>query len=482
MNKEILSRRKEGEFTTIKKGRENMLDTIIKNGTVVNANSTATVDIGIKDGIIVQIGDSNYFPDAKNVIDASGMEVYPGMIDSHVHINLKLGEFSTLDTFANATKAAAFGGTTTIVEFAIPYEGETPMDAFRRRSAEAENQCYVNYSFHGCFTEANIHEIQQVKELIDLGVPSIKMFTVYDDIVRINKGAIYDILKEIAANNGLALFHAENNEIITSEIAKHIEKENLSPAGHATSRPAIAEAEEVASLLALIEDTGASALFVHMSTGKTKELLEHYRKARNLPIFTEVCTHYLSLEGDVYKEKEGQLYICSPPIREQEEKEALWKMIDEGLVDVVNSDHCCYDTEQKNKYKDFFPNAPNGLPGVETRGIVYYSEGVQSGRLNRQQFAATTSTNTAKVMGMYPKKGKIDIGSDADLTIIDPASTQVITASNLHMQTDYTPFEGKEVKGRVAHTIVGGQHVVANGEFINEDFRGSFIKRTKPVN
>ncbi|PSL40718.1 dihydropyrimidinase [Planomicrobium soli] len=458
-----------------------MLDTIIKNGIVVNADSIAAVDIGIKDGVIVQIGDSRYFPEAQNVIDASGMEVYPGMIDSHVHINLKLGEFSTLDSFENATKAAAFGGTTTIIEFAIPYEGETPLDALERRFKEAENQCYVNYSFHGCFTESNINEIQQVKELIGLGIPSIKMFTVYDGIVRINKGAIYDILKEIAAHDGLALFHAENNEIITREITKHVEKKNLSPAGHATSRPAIAEAEEVASLLALIEDTGASALFVHMSTGKTKDLLDYYREEKNLPVFTEVCTHYLSLEGDVYREEKGQLYICSPPIREKEEKEALWQMISEGLVDLVNSDHCCYDSAQKNKYKDYFPNAPNGLPGVETRGIVYYSEGVQGGRINRQQFAATTSTNTAKIMGMYPKKGRIDVGSDADLTIIDPEFIQLLASDQLHMQTDYTPFEGKELKGRVVHTLVGGQHVIADGELVDEQFHGSFVKRAKPI-
>lgn len=458
-----------------------MLDTIIKNGIVVNADSIAAVDIGIKDGMIVQIGDSKYFPDARNVIDASGMEVYPGMIDSHVHINLKLGEFSTLDSFENATKAAAYGGTTTIIEFAIPYEGETPMDALERRFAEAEDQCHVNYSFHGCFTEANINEIQQVKELIDLGIPSIKMFTVYDGIVRINKGAIHDILKEIAAHDGLALFHAENNEIITREIAKHIERKFLSPDGHAASRPAIAESEEVASLLALIEDTGASALFVHMSTGKTRDLLDYYRGEKNLPVFTEVCTHYLSLEGDVYKEEEGQMYICSPPIREKEEKEALWQMISEGLVDLVNSDHCCYDSAQKNKYKDYFPNAPNGLPGVETRGIVYYSEGVQGGRINRQQFAATTSANTAKIMGMYPKKGRIDAGSDADITIIDPASAQVLSFDRLHMQTDYTPFEGKELRGRVAHTLVGGHHVIANGELIDEQFHGSFVKRAKPI-
>ena len=458
-----------------------MLDMIIKNGTIINADSTMEADIGIKDGKIVQIGDSNYFSPSDQVIDAAGLEVYPGMIDSHVHINFKLGEFSTLDSFEEATKAAAYGGTTTVVEFAIPYEGESPLDALKRRKKEAKDQCHVNYSFHGCFTEANINELDQVKELIEAGIPSIKMFTVYDDTVRINKGAIFEILKRIAEYDGLALFHAENNEIIGGEISKYIENGQLSPVYHAKSRPAIAEAEEVASLLALLEDTKASALFVHMSTGKTRDLLRYYKKEKKLPIFTEVCTHYLSLDEEVYTEENGQLYICSPPIRKKEEKELLWEMLAEGLIDVVNSDHCCYDSDQKNKYKDFFPAAPNGLPGIETRGTVFYSDGVQSGRLQRQQFAAATSANVAKIMGMYPQKGKIDIGCDADITIIDPTSIQVIASDYLHMHTDYTPFEGKKLRGKVAHTFVGGHHIIADGNFIGENRYGSFVKRSKPM-
>lgn len=458
-----------------------MLDIIIKNGTVVNADGIQNLDIGIKDGKIVELGESRNFADAEQTIDATGLEVFPGMIDSHVHINLKLGEFSTLDSFDNATKAAAYGGTTTIIEFAIPYEGETPLAALERRLDEAKGKSYINYSFHGCFTEANLNEINQVKTLIELGVPSIKMFTVYDGIVRINKGAILDILKEIAKHKGLALFHAENNEIITREINKCIDQNNLSPEFHPISRPAIAEKEEVASLLALIEETQAPSLFVHMSTGKTKDILEFYKKEKKLPIFTEVCTHYLALTEEVYKGEQNELYICSPPIREKEEQELLWKMISEGLVDVVNSDHCCYDIKQKEQYNKYFPNAPNGLPGIETRGIVYYSEGVQKGNISRQEFAKTTSTNTAKIMGMYPQKGKIDIGSDADITIIDPTSIQVITSDNLHMQTDYTPFEGKELKGKVVHTLVGGHHVLKNSEIVEETCSGNFIKRAEPL-
>ncbi|MDQ0221191.1 dihydropyrimidinase [Peribacillus cavernae] len=461
--------------------RIRMLDTIIKNGTVVNADSSLKVDVGIKNGEIVQIGHSDYFPEARINIDASGMEVYPGMIDSHVHINLKLGEFTTLDSFSQASKAAAFGGTTTLIEFAIPYEGETPIDALVRRMSEANEESYVNYSFHGCFTDSNLNQLGQVKELIQSGIPSIKMFTVYDNSVRINKGGIYDILKKISQYDGLALFHAENNDIINRAINNYVNNNQLSPIYHAKSRPPIAEAEEVASLLALLEETEAPGLFVHMSTGKVREILQHYKQVKKLPIFTEVCTHYLSLEEDIYNEDKGHLYICSPPIRANAEKDMLWEMVSENLIDVVNSDHCCYDSLQKDKYSDYFPSAPNGLPGIETRGIVLYSDGVQTRRLTREKFAALTSTNVARTMGMYPRKGRIGVGSDADIAIVDPTSTQRITADNLHMQTDYTPFEGKLLKGKVAHTLVAGHQVIADGQLSSETRFGSFVKRSKPM-
>jgi dihydropyrimidinase len=458
-----------------------VLDTVIRNGTIINADFSQKADVGIKNGEIVQIGNADYFPEAMNTIDATGMEVYPGMIDSHVHVNLKLGEFTTLDSFKQASLAAAYGGTTTIIDFAIPYEGETPIDAIQRRLTEAKDECFTDYSFHGCFTDFNLDHLDQVDELIQSGISTIKMFTVYDDVVRINKGAIYEILKRISKNNGLALFHAENSDMISRAINQCIESDKTTPIYHAKSRPAIAEAEEVASLLTLLEDTGAAGLFVHMSTGKAKELIDHYKNKKKLPILSEVCTHYLSLEQDVYEHENGQLYICSPPIRGKEEKEHLWEMISENLIDVVNSDHCCYDTEQKNKYANYFPSAPNGLPGIETRGTVLYSEGVQSGKLSREKFAALTSTNVAKAMGMYPKKGRIGVGSDADITIVDPTSTQVITAEHLHMQTDYTPFEGKVVKGKVSHTLVRGHHVISNGKLNSEKCLGAFIKRSKPV-
>lgn len=456
-----------------------MLDTIIKNGLVVNSDSSSYVDIGIKDGKIVFIGNSDYFPEALKTLDATGMEVYPGMIDSHVHVNYNQGEFTSLDTFAQASIAAAYGGTTTMIEFAIPMENETPLDALERRISEAKGNTYIDYSFHGCFTNQNLNDIHQVKEMIQAGIPSIKMFTTYENLM-LTKEFIFALLKELSRHQGLALFHAENNSIISSNIKKFIQNKQLTPIYHAKSRPPIAEAAEIASLLTLIEETEAAGLFVHLSTGKVEELLKLYKQIKGLPVFIETCTHYLALDEEVYERENGHHYICSPPIHDSNEKENLWNMFDRGLIDIVSSDHCCFDTKQKDKYKDHFPSVPNGLPGIETRGIVLYSEGVQGGKITREQFAAITSENVAKMMGLYPNKGRIMVGSDADITIIDPKEKYKLTANDLHMQTDYTPFEGLMITGKILHTFVRGQHLIADGKFNESKCCGTFIKRTKP--
>lgn len=456
-----------------------MLDLILKNGTVVNFNSTLETDLGIKDGKIVIMGDSKFFPESQKTIDAKEKHVMPGMIDSHVHINLKMGEFTTLDSFHNASLAAAYGGTTTIVEFAIPYENETPLAAVERRIQESSKNTVINYSFHGCVVKGNKESYQSVEELITGGIPTIKMFTVYKDIVMVGKGEILEVLKIIRNKGGLAKFHAESADIIDYQIESFIQRNKTSTIYHAKSRPSIAEYEAMSSLLPLIEFTEAPSLFVHMSTQLGAQSLSRYRD--KLPIFTEVCPHYLILNEKVYEKEDGQNYICSPPIRSEQEKDGLWRMIKDGLVDIVNSDHCCYDTYQKEKYNDYFPKAPNGLPGIETRGITFFSEGVAKEKISVNRFVEMTSTNVAKLMGMFPQKGLIGIGSDADIVIFDGNITYPLTTNDLHMQTNYTPFEGLKITGKPIHTIINGQHVIEDGKLINSYFRGEFVKRSQPI-
>jgi dihydropyrimidinase len=461
------------------KERTQLLDLLIKNGTVVNADQTLQADVGVKDGMIVLIGNGDYFPEAAREIDAAGKWVLPGMIDSHVHINLKLGEFTTKDDFYQASLAAAYGGTTSLIEFAVPYGEETPAQALERRLAEAKGNTVTDYGFHGCVVRGDAQSFRDVEDLVTGGVPSIKMFTVYKDLVMLDKGTIWEVLQIIGKKGGLAKFHAENADIIDSLIHRYVSEGHTSADYHVKSRPAIAELEAISSLLALIEHSGAPSLFVHMSTGKGKDMLRLARE--KLPVFTEVCSHYLALTEDVYQGEHGNRYICSPPIRDQGEQDGLWSMMREGLIDVVNSDHCCYDLEQKDKYKNFFPDAPNGLPGIETRGTVLFSEGVAKGRISINQFVDLTSTRTAKLMGMYPRKGVIKAGSEADIVVFDGDTTYTLTTNALHMQTDYTPFEGFCLTGKPTDVIIRGHHIVHDGQLIDNRFRGEFLKRSGPL-
>ncbi|WP_274651683.1 dihydropyrimidinase [Paenibacillus humicola] len=456
-----------------------MLDLVIRNGAIVNADMTQHADIGIKDGVIVAIGMADYMPEAADTIDAKGKYVLPGMIDSHVHVNTKLGEFQGKDDFYGASVAAVYGGTTTMVEFAIPYGDESPLDAVTRRLEEAKGRTIIDYSFHGCITRGDARSFRDVRELVTGGISSIKMFTVYKDAVMVDKGVILEVLNIMSRHGGLAKFHAENADIIDASIGRFIAEQNTTPAYHALSRPAIAEVEEMAALMTLIEHTGTPSLFVHMSTKSARPLMNAAK--RRLPVFAEVCPHYLALTQDRYSDDNGENYICSPPIREQEEQDGLWEMVCDGTVDVINSDHCCYDTEQKRKYKDFFPKAPNGVPGIETRGTVLYSEGVAKGKIGMNRFVDLVSTKASKLMGLYPRKGVIKVGSDADIVVFDPDPRYAITSGALHMQTNYTPFEGLMVSGKPRDVVVGGRPVIRDGRMMDLDVRGQFVPRTSPI-
>ena len=456
-----------------------MLDLVIKNGKIVNWNETVRADVGIKDGVIVCIGNSESFTESAKVLDAKGNLIMPGLIDSHVHVGMELGEFTSLDDYENATLSAAFGGTTSIVDFAIPVNGQTPIEALESSMQKAKNRSIIDYSFHGCVINSNQKSLSDVRELITGGIPSIKMFTVYKDLVMLDLGGVVEVLKIISENNGIAKIHAESAPIIESMIAKHVNEGKLSPFYHAKSRPVVSESSAVAGLVPLSETTGAPIIFVHMTSGAVKPYIADAKKKHK--IYTEFCPHYLTLSEEVYERADAQNFVCSPPMRSSDDVKVLWEMIEEGLCDTINSDHSAYDTTQKNIHKDYFPRIPNGLPGIETRGPVMFSEGVANGKITENQFVQMLSTNDAKLMGMYPKKGVIAIGSDADIIIIDPNAKYVMKSSNLHMATDYTPFENFEITGKVTHTIIRGNVVISDNEYVNKSFRGEMIKRTSPI-
>ena len=456
-----------------------MLDFIIKNGFVVNADRAEKTDIAVKDGIIVALGDAASFAEAKQIVDAEGMYVFPGMIDSHAHIASTGVEFNSLDDYPSGTVAAAYGGTTTIVDFSFLKEGETPKMALDRKLAEAENNCYVDYSFHPCINKADPQHYAEIREMLRNGFTSVKLFTVYRGSLMMEKEGVYEVLKMVAEENGIALVHAESADMIEHNISEAIKSGRTTPWDHASCRPPITETEAMHGVVAIAEETKAPIIFAHMTTGQTRTLLQKYRG--EFPVFVEVCPHYLTLTEDLYKGENGCYFVCSPPIRSKEEQESLWTLVEDGMVDLINSDHTDFSTAQKLAHKDYFPSIPNGLPTLEDRGVVLFSEGVAKGRISLNRFVDLTATKTAKLMGMYPRKGVIQPGSDADIVVFDPKAKRIRTAADHHMKTDYTPFEGMELTGKVVHTIVRGNFIIENGKFTGTSFRGKLIKRSAPV-
>jgi len=456
-----------------------VLDLVIINGTIVNSGGSEKADVAVKDGKIVGIGLATAFGEASAVIDASGMYVIPGMIDSHVHIANKTGKFPSEGTYYEGTLAAAYGGTTSIADFAFMFPGESPVTAMERKLSEAAGNCLTDYTFHPYINGRTVGCKEEIRELLREGFRSVKMFTVYRETHMLPKADLYDILKMVAEENGISLIHAECADIIEANIARFTEAGMTAPLYHARSRPPISETEAMYGVLAMARSTGAPVIFAHMTTSEGRQMLTEAK--RNTPVFSEVCPHYLALSEDCYSGGEGYKYVCSPPIRSRCDREGLWKMLSDGLVDIISSDHTDYSAEMKAKSKDFFPGIPNGLPTVENRGVVLYSEGVAKGRITMERFVELTSSKAAKLMGLYPRKGILAVGSDADIVVFDPNPEYALRAADMHMHTDYSPYEGMEVTGRVHSTILRGTPIINVGRFTGTAKRGELLVQTAPI-
>ncbi len=456
-----------------------LLDLIVKNGTVFNAHGAGRYDIGVLDGKIVTLGNASLWGEAREIIDASGLYVMPGMLDSHAHI-ASPGDFPSLDDYHSGTIAAAYGGTTTIVDFAFICGGETPRSALERKLAEANGQCVIDYAFHPCINRADEQSFREIEELMDEGFSSVKLFTVYRDSLMLEAAGVYRVLRLVAQKGCLAMVHAENAEMIEYNIRRDIAAGHTSTKDHPASRPVISELTALADVIEMAHDTGASVLFAHISTGKVKRLLTGTRRDR-VHIYAETCPHYLTLSDSVYAREDGCKYVCNPPIRSEASRDSLWELVQNGLISVVNSDHTDFSYAQKLQNRDYYPGIPGGLPALETRGMALFSEGVAKGRIGMERFVELTSANVAKLMGLYPQKGVIGIGSDADIVVIDPDAQRVNHVSDMHMKTDYSPYEGMKMTGAVRHTLVRGNSIIRDGHFTGTHFRGGLQKRGRPV-
>lgn len=454
------------------------IDLIIENGTLALPEGVVKGDIAIDNGKIVAIGTSSVFPKAEEKLDASRKLVLPGAIDSHTHFELPFMGETPPETWGQGSVAALFGGTTTVVDFAIQQKGDTLMNAVKEKASRAGSLSAVDYSFHGCFTDfSNVENvIKEIKEAVDYGISSFKEFMIYKKQGwQIEDWNLYLVLQEAQKLSALVGVHAESASIGESMIDKYVQEGKVEAEYHPLSKPNFVEAEAIQRAISIARYAGARLYIVHMSTKEGVSLVKTAR-SEEAPIYSETCPHYLTLTDEVYSRPNGINYILSPPLRKKEDIEALWRGLADGTVSIVGSDHVAYTIEQKKRHSKTFAEVPNGAGGVETRLPILYSEGVEKGRLSLPKLVEVCCTNSAKLFGMYPKKGTITVGSDADLVVLDPKLEKILSVENLHMGSDYTMFEGMKVKGYPIITILRGNITVKDGEFLGKEGSGQFVK------
>src|SRR5215470_87990 len=454
-------------------------DTIITNGRIVTATDTYAGDIAIRDGKIVAIGQGLPRDNAAKIIDAGGRHVFPGGIDVHTHLDMPFGGTTSSDDFETGTRAAAFGGTTTLIDFAIQYKGQPLRKAFDTWMEKASTKAVCDYSFHCIITELGKDQLDEMNALVREGVTSFKLFMAYPGVFMLDDGSIFKALRRTADNGGLICMHAENGNAIDVIVQQALAEGKKAPKYHALTRPTTAEAEATARAIALAEMAGAPVYIVHLSCN---DALEKVREARDrgLPVYAETCPQYLylSLENFEAPGFEGAKYVFTPPLREKWHQEKLWNGLKNDHLQVVSTDHCpfCF-KDQKQLGKDDFTKIPNGGPGIEHRMSLIYSGGVAKGRFNVNRFVELVSTTPAKLFGLYPRKGTIAVGSDADVVIFDPERKHTISAQTHHMRVDYSMFEGIEVTGMPDVVLSRGQVLVEGNQFYGRAGGGEFIRR-----
>jgi dihydropyrimidinase len=458
-------------------------DTIIKNGSVVTATDTYTADVAIANGKITAIGtdlaSSSAGQDATKILDATGRLVLPGGIDVHTHLDMPFGGTTSADDFETGTRAAAFGGTTTLIDFAIQYKGQPLRQAFDTWMSKATSKAVCDYAFHCIVTDVSGGQLSEMNDLVHEGVTSFKLFMAYPGVFMLDDGSIFKALQNTAKNGALVCMHAENGSAIDVIVQQALAEGKRAPKYHALTRPTTAEAEAVGRAIALAEMAGAPLYIVHLSC---EDALAKIREARDrgLPVYAETCPQYLylSLENMDAPGFEGAKYVFTPPLREKWNQEKLWNGLKHDHLQVVSTDHCpfCF-KEQKEMGRDDFTKIPNGGPGVEHRMSLIYSGGVAGGRFNANRFVELVSTTPAKLFGLYPRKGTIAVGSDADLVIFDPKRKHTISAKTHHMRVDYSMFESIQVTGMPDVVLSRGRVVVEGDKFLGRAGQGEFLRR-----
>ena len=455
--------------------------TLVKNGHIVTAVDSYIADILIDGETIAMIGKdlSSVITDIDKTIDATNKLVIPGGIDPHTHMDLPFGGTSSSDDFETGTRAAAFGGTTSIIDFAVQYKDQSLNQALDVWFAKAEGKATTDYSFHLICTDLPDERLPELKTLIDQGVTSFKLFMAYPGVFLVDDGTIFKAMSVAGENGGLICMHAENGVVIDVLVKRALAAGHTAPKYHALTRPTRAEAEGVHRAIALAEMADSPVYIVHLSC---YDALKEVQNARDLGLraYAETCPQYLLLDYSYYEKPdfEGAKYVMTPPLRGIENQEKLWKGLRSDDLQVISTDHCPFCMkEQKELGRDDFTKIPNGGPGVEHRMSLIYHHGVAQGRINLNRFVELTSTAAAKIFGLFPRKGTIAVGSDADVVIFDPNREQTISAASHHMRVDYSAYEGWTVKGVTEIVLSRGNIIVENGEWKGKAGDGKFIKR-----
>lgn len=454
------------------------MKTLIRGGRIVTAQDDYHADVLIEHESIAAIG-RNLTVEADAVFDAAGLLVLPGGIDVHTHLDMPFGGTVSSDDFETGTRAAAFGGTTTLIDFAMQTKGQSMRTALDAWFAKAEGRAVIDYSFHMVVTDLPDAKVEEMNSLIRDGVTSFKLFMAYPGVLMVDDATIFKAMRAASRSGGLICMHAENGSVIDLIVQEALAQGKTGPKYHALTRPTAAEAEAVGRAVALAEMADAPVYIVHLSSAAALEKVREARE-RGIPAYAETCPQYLFLSIEDYDRPgfEGAKYVFTPPLREKWNQDELWKGLANDHLQIISTDHCpfCF-KEQKELGKNDFTKIPNGGPGIENRLSLVYDGGVKTGKITLNRFVELVSTAPAKMFGLYPKKGTISVGSDADIVLFDPKAETTISASTHHMRIDYSLYEGWRVTGGARKVFSRGKLIVDGESFLGRAGGGSFIRR-----
>jgi len=454
---------------------------LIRGGTVVTASDIYKADVLVEGEKIFAIGENLAAKDAQ-VVDATGCFVFPGGIDPHTHLDMPFGGTVTADNFETGTKAAAFGGTTCIIDFCLTKKGQTLREAIAIWHEKAAGKAVIDYGFHLMIAEASDAILEELKEVVDeQGITSLKVFMAYKNVLQADDETLFKTLIRAKELGALVQVHAENGDVIDFLTKQALRQGNTEPVYHALTRPPEAEGEATGRAAALTALADSQLYVVHVSCAQAVARIAEARE-KGWKVYGETCPQYLALDITHLDQPdfEGAKYVWSPPLREAWHQDVLWSALSSGILQTVGSDHCSFRfANQKELGRGDFTKIPNGGPIIEDRFGLLYSEGVHMGKISLNQFVDVTSTKAAKLFGMFPQKGTIAVGSDADIVIFDPNKTRTVSACTHHMNVDYNPFEGMELTGDVISVLSRGSFVIKDKQFVGRPGAGRFMKRRK---